>query len=346
MAEIGNLSPSMTRHAEQIVAGGIDADEVLRLRKDVFGDGIVSRDEAKLLFYLNERAGHGNDEAWDDFFVEALSTYFVWKQEPVGYLSDEDARFLVEQITKDGVIDDTTEFALLINIFQHLRTAPEEVIVLALEAVKETVLGGGTVLFGPERRRPGVIDAADVELIRSVIFASGSGGSLTITRREAMLVFELNDRTVEKNNAPEWQTLFVQAIAHYLMFPRGAPAVPRREEAARRERWLEERRGTGRLLAETLRSLNGHIFARTLGDMVAGPRDKGVAAAEAERLAEGEAFARETIDESEAAWLLAQVEKDGILHDNERALLAFIKENSPRIHSSLDALFEEAGLAP
>lgn len=343
MAEIGNLSPAMTRHAEQIVAGGIDAAEVLRLRQDVFGDGIVSRDEVELLFYLNRHAGHGNDEAWDDFFVAALSTYFVWKQEPVGYLSDECARFLVAQITKDGVIDDTTEFALLINILQRLRTAPEALIVLALEAVKETVLGGGTVRFGPARRRPGVIDAADVELIRSVIFASGSGGSLTITRREAELVFELNDRTVEKNNAPEWQTLFVQAIAHYLMFPRGAPAVPRREEAARRERWLEERRGSGRLLAETLGSLNGHIFARTLGESVAG--HKSGAAAQAERLAEGEAFARESIDESEAAWLLAQIKKDGILHDNERALLAFIKENSPGIHGSLEALFEEAGRA-
>ena len=345
MADSGNLSPAMAKLAEEIVSNGIDADEVLRLRKEVFGDGIITRDEADLLFHLNEQAAQGNDEAWEDFFVEALSTYFVWKQEPQGYLSDEDAHFLVERITRDGKIDDLTEFALLLNIVGRLRSAPDEVIVLALEGVKETVLGGGTVLFGPERRRPDVIDGADVKLIRSVIFAGGGGGSLTITRREAELVFELNDRTVEKDNDPEWQTLFVQAVANYLMFPSGAPEVPDREEAARRDRWLEERRGTGSLLKQTMGSLSAHVFRRAPGDVVAAFGGKKEAADQAERLVETEAFARESIDESEAAWLLAQIKKDGILHDNERALLAFIKENSPSIHSSLDALFEEAGLA-
>jgi hypothetical protein len=334
----------MAELAEEIVANGIDADEVLRLRKEVFGDGIITRDEADLLFHLNERAAQGSGEAWEDFFVEALSTYFVWKQEPQGYLSDDDAAFLVERITRDGKIHDLTEFALLINILQRLRVAPEEVVVLALEGVRETVLGGGTVLFGAERRLPNVVDAADVGLIRSVIFAGGGGGSLTITQREAELVFELNDRTVEKDNAPEWQTLFRQAIAHHLMFPRGAPETPDREEAARRERWLEERRGTGPLLAETLGSLNAHVFRRAPGETVAEARGGKEAAAQAERLANTEAFARESIDAAEAAWLLAQIKKDGNLHDNERALLAFIKENSPRIDPSLDGLFAEAGL--
>lgn len=344
MADSGNLSPAMAKLAEEILSNGIDADEVLRLRKEVFGDGIINRDEVNLLFHLNQRATEGNDEAWEDFFVEALSTYFVWKQKPEGYLSDEDTAFLVEHITRDGKIDDLTEFALLINIVGRLRVAPEEVIVLALEGVKETVLGGGTVRFGPERRLPNVIDPADVGLIRSVIYAGGGGGSLTISRREAELVFELNDRTVEKENAPEWQTLFVQAIANYLMFPSGAPEPPDREEAGRRERWLEERRGTGALLKETMSSLNTHLFGRVLGETVDAFRSTDDAMAQAERLATTEAYARETIDGAEAAWLLAQIKKDGILHDNERALLAFIKENSPRIDASLDGLFAEAGL--
>ena len=41
------------------------------------------------------------------------------------------------------------------------------------------------------------------------------------------------------------------------MFPRGAPVVPDAEEAKRRARWLQERRGVGTLLAEA-----GKAFAR------------------------------------------------------------------------------------
>ncbi len=339
-----NLSPEMAKLADEIESHGIDADEVLRLRQEIFGDGVADRDEAKLLFYLNESTGLGNDEAWYDFFVEALSFFFVYKQEPVGYLSDQDADFLVEQITHDGKIDEATEFGLLVNVVHRLRQCPEKVIVLALEAAKETVLGGGSVLFGPKRRRPGVIDPADVDIIRTVVFASGSGGSLTITRREAELIFELNDRTVEKENAPEWQKLFVQTIANYLMFPGGAPAVPDREEAARRERWLEERRGSGSFLKELAGSFNPYIVSGTVRSGMGQKRAREEEEARADRLAEVEAFARESIDEAEAAWLIDCIKQDGILHDNERALLAFIKENSPSIHPSLEPLFEEAGL--
>lgn len=333
------LAPAMARLAEEIVSNGIDADEVLRLRREIFSDGIVDREEAKLLFHLNEVAGAGNDQSWYDFFVEALTDYFVQKQEPLGYLSDADADFLVEQITRDGKIDDRTEFGLLVNIIHRLRVSPEKVVLLTLQGLKETVLGGGTILFGPKRRRRGVIDPADVDIIRTVIFGMGGDGSLVISKREAELIFELNDQTVEKENAPEWQKLFVQAIATHLMFPTGAPAVPDRAEAARRERWLEERRGIGAFV-RGMGSINSHIFAETAGKILGRERETGAAKA----MAKMEAFARESITEAEAAWLIEHIMRDGILHDNERALLAFIKENSPRIHPSLDPLFEQAGL--
>ncbi len=337
-----SLSPAMAKLADEILLHGIDSGEVLRLRREVFRDGIVEREEAKLLFHLNEQTGANADEAWYDFFVEALSDYFVWKQEPVGYLSEHDADFLVDEITEDGKIDERTEFGLLVNIIHRLRVAPENVIALALEGVRETVLGGGCVLFGPERRRPGVIDPADVDIIRTVVFGSGGDGSLTITRREAELLFELNDRTVEKENAPQWRQLFVQGIAHHLMFPRGAPAVPDRAEAARRERWLEQRRGTGELMKGMLQALNTRVFSGAAAGLLGGRAEQVEAAAE--RTARWETFARESIAEAEAKWLKDHVMADGFLHENERALLAFIKENSPNIHPSLEPLFEKAGL--
>ena len=56
------------------------------------------------------------------------------------------------------------------------------------------------------------------------------------------------------------------------------------------------------------------------------------------------AYERETIDEEEANWLLARLHRDGDVRENEKALLMFIRNTSPRIHSSLDKFMTDAGL--
>ncbi len=343
MASRDQLSPEMTRLADEVESHGIDADEVRWLRQEVFADGVVSRDEVMLLFYLNQHTALGNDPSWYDFFVEALSNYFINQQEPAGYLSGEDADFLVSEVSHDGEIDAASEFGLLVNIVYRSRTCPESIITLTLEGVRQTVLGGGGALFGAKRRRAGVIDPPDVDVIRTVIFAGGSGGGLTITRREAELLFELNTKTTGADNAPGWQTLFAQALGHHLMFPEGAPEVPDREEAARREAWLDERRGTDGFMKDFAKGLNRFI---SRGQITPGwvKRHQRLAAVrnQAKGEPEVEVYARSSIDAQEAAWLTAQIKQDGVLDDNERALLAHIRATATDIDATLEPLLTEA----
>lgn len=325
--------------------GSITAAQVLKLRWEVFGDGAVDRAEAEALFALNDACAF-KDPAWNDFFVDALTEYFVWRQKPRGYLGDGAAELLIEGITRDGRIDGPTEMELLVNVVHWARAVPEDVLVLALSAVKETVLNGGGRLFGPKRRRAGVIDRADVEIIRRLVYAGGGGGGHTITRREADLLFDLNNATAATDNANTWRELFVKAVASHLMFPRGAPRVPNVRESLRREAWLKDRRGVGRLLGH----MGGAMLKGNLADNWAAADIFGTNAkrddAERQQRVAAEAVRREAIDESEAAWLLERINVDGVLHDNEKALLIFIKTHSPRIHGSLDPLFERAGLQP
>lgn len=339
MGRMEELPADKAALAREILDNGIDAEEVLRLRREQFEDGVVDRDEAALVFALNEAAGQNVDPSWEIFFVDSLTDYFVWKQEPRGYLSEGDADFLVDSLLRDGKIDDRTEFALLIKVIYYARLLPSRVVETALEAVKETVLARGTVLFGPDARRPNVIDADDIEIIRTVLFAAGGDGSLTISAREAELVFEFNNRTIAAENAPGWQKLFVQCIANFLMIPGGVPTPPERDEAARRERWLDDLRGRGQ--AEIMADVSRHMVRRIVKRRLSVP-DTGYVAPPVPTVAE--AFAHESIDEPEAKWLIAHIKEDGVLHDNEKALLAFIKENSPSIHPSLDPLMAEAGV--
>ncbi len=325
--------------------GTITAAQTLKLRWEVFGDGVVDRMEAEALLDLNDACTLKNP-AWNDFFVDSLTDYFVWRQKPRGTLGDDACQFLMDRVVRDGRIHGPTEMELLVNIVHWAREVPEALLVTVLSAVKETVLSGGGPLFGPKRQRGGVIDRADVEIIARLIYAGGGGGGHTITRREADLLFDLNDATVARDNAETWSELFVKAVASHLMFPRGAPKLPGVPESLRREAWLNDRRGVGQLLSEMGGALvKGNIAETWAAADIFGTRVRREET-EHRRREQTDAERREAIDGAEAAWLVQRIGADGTLHGNERALLAFIQEHAPTIHPSLVPLLERAGLTP
>ena len=349
---MSEASPSSNLAQELSARGSISAEDVLALRRGIFKDGVVDRAEAEAVFHLDQVCTQKAAE-WTRFYVDVLTDYFVWQSEPRGYVDEELAGFLSEHILHDGQIEATSELELLINVVHWAVSCPADISLLVLNAVKQSVLTPETASYG-SNRPPMVISPADVEIIRRAIYAPGSPGGFTVTREEAELLFELSDATADSENTPSWDNLFAQAVANHLMFPRGAPVVPDADEARRRERWLNERRGTAALLLDVFKEA-GHSagqFATVdysrLGEAYrdVDPRghvaDRMAQEQEAERLRE--ALVRETIDEHEAKWLISKINADGALQENERVLLAFIKQNSPQIHPSLNELFAKAGL--
>ena len=71
----------MTTHfievAQRAAADGqIAADELLALRREGWGDGIITRAEAEALFALNASLKERSPE-WCDFFVEAIGEFVL-----------------------------------------------------------------------------------------------------------------------------------------------------------------------------------------------------------------------------------------------------------------------------
>lgn len=330
--------------ARMIANRAIAADDVAKLRRQVFADGVCDRAEAETVFELH-RVCAEKDPEWAQFFVDSLTDHLVWKVEPKKYVSADNARFLIDNITRDGRVIGTAEMQLLVNVVHWSISCPEELAVLALEAVRQSILNPETAAYG-SNRPPAVISAADVEVIRRVIYAPGSPGGFTVTRQEADLIFDLNNATVDSEYHDTWPDLFAKAIANHLMFPRGAADVPTAEEELRRERWLEERRGAGSFLLD----MGGAVKSRDISFSEAwdtldwGGKIRSREAQAREAAQSREAMARETIDDSEAKWLLGRIAADGRLHETEKALFAFIKENSPDIHPTVIQIIEEAGV--
>jgi hypothetical protein len=216
----------------------IGAQDVLRFRREIFEDGIVSRQEAEAVLALNEMASEKCAE-WNEFFIEALTDHVVTQAEPQGYVSEDVADWLMTMVTRDGKVDSASELELLVNVLSKANRVPEKLEKMVLDTIGRAVLEGeGPLSKG--RLTPGVIGEAEVELVRQVLFAFGGNGGISISKTEAEFLFMLNAYTDEKLNHPAWREFYVKAIANYLMAATAYRAVPR-AQAITREEWLEDR---------------------------------------------------------------------------------------------------------
>ena len=153
---------------------------------------------------------------------------------------------------------------------------------------------------------------------------------------------QLNDKTDGAANHPSWQNLFVRATANYLMAACGTSA-PSRQEALAREEWLEDTKiDTAGLLGEVASGFTAmfsadffdDIFTSSHVQMERAWKKRNDELAVANRQAEA-------IDAVEAQWLVDRINRDGVINDNEKALLAFIGKESPSIDPAVKAMIEK-----
>src|SRR5690606_23832742 len=112
--------------------------------------------DAEMAFALNDRFAMANDPAavdpsWPAFFVEALTDYVVLQAQPAGYVSEENASWLMERIKRSGRVETETELELLVKILERSKQSPERLVAFALEQVKWAVVDGSGLLG---RNRP------------------------------------------------------------------------------------------------------------------------------------------------------------------------------------------------
>lgn len=300
--------------------GRVDAQDVLALRRNVFSDASVSRFECERLFDLAQ-AGLPGDPEWPEFFIEAIADYIVEQVEPRGYLSEANADWLIGLIERDGRVWSETELELTIKIMEKAIHSPPRLVRFALDKMKDAVLRGeGPTRAGMELR-PGCVGAAEVDVMRRLLYAYGGSGQIGVSREEAEVLFEINDATLGAENDPSWNELFVKAIAHHVLAFSGV-APPPREEALRRERWLED----------TDVSPLG-FFSRMLSSAPTRP-DPG--------WADRVAFQPEAVSAPEALWLRERILRNGKIDPNQRALLDFIEAQADIVHPSLRDISDRA----
>ena len=307
------MSFSFSDFAEALKNGAeISAEDVLAVRRWAWGDGGISAAEAEAIFELNDLAKNRSDE-WVDFFVEAL-TDFVVHQPPVGYVDEAKTDWLIARIERDGRIETFGELELLTKIMEHALNTPAALKAFVLGEIERTITTGeGAARRGGEHR-PGVIDAADVALLRRILFAAGGDAAATVSRDEAEMLWRLKEATTGADNAPEWKTLFVQAVGNYLMAHNFYHPL-QRPDAERLEAFINDHHSNvagflDRMLQSLPRS-HGDAFERQEPSHL----QRDIAADEA-------------ITGEEKAWLSSHLHQEGARDPIEQALVDFIAEES------------------
>ncbi len=329
--------------AEIAQRGRISPETVIELRRKMFHDGRIGEDEAEQLFYLDTHCEKVCPE-WNMFFVQALTDYLVEQVEPRGYMSVANAAWLMDKINEDDRIEISTELELLVNIVDKSKMIPPCLSAYVIDQVKKAVADGEGVTRGSAQLQPGVLGSAEVDLLRRTLYAAGGAGHTAVTKEEADMLFDLNDAVKHEDNDPSWSDLFVKAIANYLMAAHGY-SIPTRDEALRLEKWVEDRsERTGGLTGEIVGGAFSSMLVEGLRGVWADLKSKGPteeAYGRRQRAHEAMISVNERITVDEAIWLSERIGRDGQFDQNERALLTFVKEESPDIHPSLQPLIDQ-----
>lgn len=300
--------------AEAAAADGqITADGILALRREGWGDGIITRAEAEALFALN-RALRERSTEWVDFFVEAIGEFVLNGTEPRLQCSDEEAAWLIAQVDADGRVESMAELETLVRILERAENTPDRLKDYVLGEVEKAVRHGtGPTRCGGELSATH-ISSAECRIIRRVIFSTGGHGPAAVTRFDAEMLFRLKDATLAEENAVEWDDLFVDGVANYLkgfMLPNAQLSHARRLEL---EAFVaDSEANVGRFMSRALREVPkvANHFGKVFGKKHAPARSFDALAAQGEE-----------ITGAEQEWLDSMVSGDGEVDELESRLIA------------------------
>ena len=207
-------------------AGRITAADVLAMRAAVYAAPQVAREDVEALIALDQSA-HDLAPEWGGFIADAMVDFVVHQQDPVDYVDDAKAAWLIAAcagpLSKGGGVE------ALVRVLETASEAPQSLEAFVLGKAKAAVIAAGRLA------------ADDVALLRRLIFAGASEDNVGVTREEADALFDI-DQACGANADAAWPTFFAQAIDDALTAV--SPFhVESREAAQKDEAWLASRPG-------------------------------------------------------------------------------------------------------
>ncbi|MEN0041185.1 MAG: hypothetical protein AAF764_07585 [Pseudomonadota bacterium] len=190
-------------------SGEATAEDVQHLRGIAMADGRLCRNEVEAAFAVDKVLQQRSDE-WVWWLREITADHLFGVFADQKHLSQTGADWLLHIAQPLGVVESRARLEVVVRVVEVACSMPEPFYQTVLLALADAVVAN-------QRDGQSIICAEDAAQLRRVLYASAGDGRFAISRAEAEFLFDLNDRTSEAGNAPEWTELFVQAISNYLM---------------------------------------------------------------------------------------------------------------------------------
>ncbi len=318
-------------------SGSVTSDHISTLRRSIYPDMAVSRLEAEGMYAI-ERARRVPNRAWTDVFIEVVSDH-VLKEPPIGYVSDDVARWLQDQIQRRKRPSMDGDVALVAHIVEQAREVPAPFSAFALLLVKDAVVFGEGQNGRGSIHVQGRVDDADVAILQQILWGAGAEGPLAISRDEAEALFAIADATTGADNAVAFEDLFARAVGNYLIGATGRD-VPSRQEAlawtTRGDYKMNVVGALSKMMQPTIDDIIEGLGMRSLTQETS--RATEAHHGEANLTREIARLKADAVVPEKALWLLDRVNHNGVMSPAETALLRFIAREGAATDPALKSL--------
>ena len=318
-------------------AGAISADEALDVRRRIYAHDPLTPADMDLVFRTAQRSEGHNSIEWTNLFAEAVTDYVVHQNDPADYIPQEKADWLAAKLKDIGGIATASEFAMIVDMMKSALGVPPSLSAFVLREIETAIVSGRRNAIGGGDHAAGAVTKADVEALRTTLYAATTGSVGHVTREEAEALFDIAHATAHGTCDPAFDDLFARAVGNYLM------AIcwhePSRDQALDREHWLDRRETLLQFLShrpapgqeETFGALTKSPFEQEEADLAALDRQDAAARAESEQ-----------ITGPEADWVIAHLTRQGPLTSAETHLLKWLGDEASALPPKLRALIETA----
>ncbi|KCZ88835.1 hypothetical protein [Hyphomonas johnsonii] len=296
----------------------VSESDAQRLGAELYRAGVRCLSDADGLFAIN-RTLAGTNVIWDRLFVAAIKDHVLSNTEPKHWVSDEDAMWLIDHVSRDGEAPLASEVDLLLQVIRYAEGASERLGRFVLQAACARITAAGAA------------SREDVERVRRALIVPATDQPMWVTGSEAEILVQTNDSVAFALNDPSWNDLFARAISNHLV----ARAHP---DPAAAQRLLARETCLGDLRPEPGTFFEALTPAFDEGAWFEAISRNSIKAAFARRTAQR--WANGDIDlaeDGEADWFLRRVGPDANISLAERTLIDFLKVEAPGLTQGLAA---------
>ncbi len=311
-------------HIEEMChRGTIKESDIEALRAVISGQAALDQSSMDDLFRIHALC-HLKPVAWSDLFIDAVTEFLVNEAQPIGYLTADQVRYLMERLERNGRLETRTEFDLILNIIATARWAPESLAATALNAVLAAIELGKGVARGNYESMPATLSSRDVALIRAILMDFGGDERRPLTRTELEVLIHIDECIGQGLRSTDWIELYVKAVANAILAASGY-AVPVRSIALSNCVGDAQNASEGQGLSQEIdRTIATYVLQTA--------EERSIQRLEKQRI---EIVTGDRVREADGIWIWERLEHQFAKNSHLSKLLAHLKSRGLELHPAL-----------